>query len=546
VECDHTGIPALVQEGLITDPGRGGEATAGRTSPHLAFRSVTKRYGSLVANDRVELEIARGSIHAIVGENGAGKSTLMGIAFGLVTPDAGTIEIDGTPVRFHGPRDALARGIGMVQQRFQLLEELSALENLVLGVEPSRGVVFDRSTALARAEELASALQIALPWTAPVRRLSVEQRQRLEILRLLYRRVDLLILDEPTSVLAPREVDDLFVVLRRLRAQQRTIVFISHKLREVEAIADRVTVMRAGAIVATLDGGSIDLGHVAKLMVGDARFASIAIEAAPETDQGADGQSPVTPASMLRLDGVRVSAAGGIRGLDVVDLELRAGEIVGVAGVEGSGQRQLVDVVVGLRRCETGRVLIAGCDATSLGVAGRRRLGLAFISGDRDAEGVNLAGSVRDSAISLRYRRPPLSRLLFLRPGRVRHFVTGLITRFAIRAPRQEMLVRELSGGNVQRLVVGRELERSPRLLVAAYVTRGVDIRGSAFVYEQLRALRSTGSAILLISEELDELLALSDRLVVLFGGEVVGQLARHEFDDRTRIGRLMVAGRED
>jgi general nucleoside transport system ATP-binding protein len=507
---------------------------------------VTKRYGTLVANDRVELEITRGSIHAIVGENGAGKSTLMGIAFGLLAPDAGTIEIDGTPVHFDGPRDALARGVGMVQQRFQLLEELSALENLVLGVEPSRGVVFDRRAALARAEELASALQVALPWTARVRTLSVEQRQRLEILRLLYRRADLLILDEPTSVLAPREVDELFVVLRRLRGQRRTIVFISHKLREVEAIADRVTVMRAGAIVATLEGGSIDLGHVAKLMVGDARFASIAIEAAPETDQRTDGQPPVTADSMLRLDGVRVSGRVGAGVLAVVDLELQAGEIVGVAGIEGSGQRELVDVVVGLRRCETGRVLIAGRDVTSAGVAGRRRMGLAFISGDRDAEGVNLSGSVRDSAISLRYRRPPLSRLLFLRPGRIRRFVTGLITRFAIRAPRQEMLVRELSGGNVQRLVVGRELERSPRVLVAAYPTRGVDIRGSAFVYEQLRSLRAAGAAVLLISEELDELLALSDRLVVLFGGEIVGQLTRHEFDDRARIGRLMVAGRED
>jgi general nucleoside transport system ATP-binding protein len=507
---------------------------------------VTKRYGSLVANDRVELEITRGSIHAIVGENGAGKSTLMGIAFGLVAPDEGTVEISGTRVELGGPRDALTRGVGMVQQRFQLLEELSALENLVLGVEPARGFVFDRRAALARAEELAAELQVELPWKASVRTLSVAQRQRLEILRLLYRRADLLILDEPTSVLSPREVDDLFAVLRRLREQRRTIVFISHKLREVEAISDRVTVMRAGAILATLEAGSIDLGHIAKLMVGDARFASIAIEAAPETEQRPHDSSPVSSASLLRLEGVRVAGAGGLPGLDVAAFELRGGEIVGVAGVEGSGQRPLVEVIVGLRRCEAGGIWIVGRDVTSTGVAGRRSAGLAFVTGDRDVEGVNLSGSVRDSAISVRYRRPPLSRLLVLRPRAIRRFVEELIARFAIRAQRQEMLVRELSGGNVQRLVVGRELEGGPRVLVAAYPTRGVDIRGSAFVYEQLRALRSSGAAVLLISEELDELLALSDRLVVLFGGEIVGELARGEFDDRTRIGRLMVAGRED
>jgi ABC-type uncharacterized transport system ATPase subunit len=505
---------------------------------------VTKRYGSVVANDRVELEIARGSIHAVVGENGAGKSTLMGIAFGLVAPDEGTIEIDGRAVRLDGPRDALARGIGMVQQRFQLLEDLTTLENLVLGVEPARGGVFDRRAALARAEELAATLRVTLPWRERVRALSVAQRQRLEILRLLYRDADLLILDEPTSVLAPREVEDLFVVLRRLRAQQRTIVFISHKLREVVAIADRATVMRAGAIVATLEAGSIDLGQVAELMVGDPRFASIAIEAAPRAEQRADERALERAPSVLQLHDVRIRGAGRRWALNVTELELHAAEIVGVAGVEGSGQRPLVEAIVGLRRGESGRVLIADRDVTSAGVAGRRSAGLAFVSGDRDAEGVNLQGSVRDSAISLRYRRPPLSRLLFIRLSAVRGFVDRLIARFAIRAPRQEMPVRALSGGNVQRLVVGRELEGSPRLLVAEHPTRGVDIRGAAFVYEQLRALRSAGAAVLLVSEELDELLALSDRLVVLFGGEIVGELERDSFDDRARIGRLMTAGR--
>jgi general nucleoside transport system ATP-binding protein len=496
---------------------------------------VTKRYGNVVANDGVELEIARGSAHAVVGENGAGKSTLMGVAFGLVVPDEGTVELDGSAVSLAGPADALSRGVGMVQQRFQLLEGLTALENLVLGVEPHRGLLFDRAAAVARAEGLAAELRVRLAWDRPVRTLSVAQRQRLEILRLLYRDADLLILDEPTSVLSPDEVEDLFVVLRRLRAQGKTIIFISHKLREVQAIAECVTVMRAGAVVATLDAASMDLGHVAELMVGDARYATIAIEAAPVADAAS---SATSEEALLRVDGLRAA------GLSVDRVELLAGEIVGVAGVEGSGQRLLVEAIVGLRRCDAGRIVLGGRDVTGQGVAGRRRAGLAFVSGDRDAEGVNLQGSVRESAISLRYPRPPLSRALLMRPGAVRRFVARLIERFGIRAPRQEAPVRSLSGGNVQRLVVGRELEEAPRLLVADSPTRGVDIRGAAFVYEQLRALRDAGGAVLLVSEELDELLALSDRLVVLHGGEIAGELDRSGFDDRARIGRLMTVGK--
>jgi ABC-type uncharacterized transport system ATPase subunit len=495
----------------------------------------------VLANDRVELEVDRGSIHAIVGENGAGKSTLMGIAFGLIAPDEGTLELDGEPVRLRGPHDALARGIGMVQQRFQLLEELTALENLVLGAEPARGAVLDRAAALGRAEELSQQLRIRLPWQARVRTLSVGYRQRLEILRLLYRDASLLILDEPTSVLSPQEVADLFDVLRLLKEQGRTIVFISHKLREVEAIADRVTVMRTGQVVATLEPGSIDLGRMVELMVGDRRFASLAIGAAPVA--AVQPQHSATLAVPLQLEGVCVRDSSGAPALDSVDLELREGEIVGVAGVEGNGQRELVEAIVGLRRPVSGRILLDGRDLTAADVAERRAAGLAFISGDRDAEGVNLQSSVRDSAISLRYSRPPLSRLWLLHAGAIREFVSALIRRFSVVVARQDTPVRSLSGGNVQRLVVGRELEEDPRLLVAAYPTRGVDVRGAAFVHERLLDLRAAGGAVLLVSEELDELLALSDRLVVLYEGRIAGDLTAADFDNRQLIGRLMTGG---
>ena len=457
-------------------------------------------------------------------------------------PDEGTIEIGGEATRLGGPHEAIRRGVGMVQQRFQLLESLTALENLVLGREPARGPVFDRRAALREAEELAgSSLRVRIPWRAPARALSVGERQRLEILRLLYRNAELLILDEPTTVLTPEEVEDLFVVLRRLRDGGRTIVFISHKLREVQTIADRVTVMRDGRVVATVDEGAIEIDRLAELMVGDSRLASLAIDAAPEEAGAGNEEGPDTRAGpSLLVEDVHVRSPTRGWALAGVELEVRRGEIVGIAGVEGNGQRELVEAVVGLRRPDRGRVLLADQDVTRAGVAERRAGGLAFISEDRDAEGVYLEGPIRDSAISLRYRRAPLSQLFVLRMRRIGEFVRSLLARFGVRAARDDAPVRSLSGGNVQRLVVGRELEGRPNVLVAAHPTRGVDIRGIAFVHEQLREVRAGGGSVLLVSEELDELLALSDRLIVLYEGKVRGRLARPEFHDRARIGRLI------
>lgn len=543
MERDHPGLPALVQ---VDETGRVEAVTdAPEQRPHLVLRGITKRYGSVVATEGVDLSVDRGSIHALVGENGAGKSTLMAVAFGLVSPDEGTIELAGEPVRLSGPHDALARGVGMVQQRFQLLEGLTALENLVLGREPARGPLLDHRAALRRAEELALSLKVRMPWHRPVRLLSVGQRQRLEILRLLYRDTSLLILDEPTTVLTPPEVEDLFTVLRRLREQGRTVIFISHKLREVQAIADRVTVMRGGRVVETLDARALDIGRVAELMVGDPRFASLAIDARLADEQvGAAESGSAGGEPLLRLEGVRVRRFAGDLALAGIGFEIAPGEILGVAGVEGNGQRELVETIVGLRRPDGGDVTIAGRKVTHASVGVRRAAGLAFISEDRDGEGVNLDGSLRNSLITLRFRRPPLARFSVLRFAQINRFVRSLMERFGVRAAGERATVRSLSGGNVQRAVVARELEGVPRIVVAAYPTRGVDVRGIAFVHEQLRAIRDAGGAVLLISEELDELLALSDRLVVLLEGRIVGALARADFDNRARIGRL-IAGAE-
>jgi ABC-type uncharacterized transport system ATPase subunit len=508
--------------------------------PHLTFRGVSKRYGTVVATHAVDLEVARGSIHAIVGENGAGKTTLVGMAFGLVAPDAGWMEIDGRRVRMRGPHDAIRQRIGMVQQRFQLLEELTALENLVLGREPGRGPLFDRREALEEAERLARPLRVHLPWMAPARSLSVGQRQRLEILRLLYRDADLLILDEPTTVLTPEEVEDLFRVLRRLKELGRTIVFISHKLREVRAVADRVTIMRGGRIVATLESGETDLGRMAELMVGDRALASLAVDAAPAPGDGKAGRTTEEVAPLVVVEGLRVRTPWGGWAVDGVDLDVRGGEIVGLAGVEGNGQREIVEAVVGLRRPTGGSIRLGDKNVTVLSVRARRDLGLAFISEDRDTEGTDLRGSIQDTAVSLRFRRPPLSRLSVLRLARIRAFVRSILDRFGIRGAPETAPVSSLSGGNIQRLVLGRELEGRASFVVAAHPTRGVDIRGVTFVHDQLRQLRAEGTAVLLVSEELDELLALSDRLAILYEGRIVGRLDREAFGDRALIGRLI------
>jgi simple sugar transport system ATP-binding protein len=482
--------------------------------PRLRLRGISKRYGALAANDEIDLSVARGEIHAIVGENGAGKTTLMRILYGMVRPDAGAIELDGDVVDVPDPAAAIRHGIGMVHQRFELVEDLTALENLVLGRVPCRfGPVFDQKRALAEAEALAATLGARIPWQRLVRDLGVGDRQRLEILRLLYHQADVLIFDEPTGVLTPQEADDLFVILRRLAASGRTIVFISHKLREVLALADAITVMRRGRVVWSDRADATDAASLAALIVGE-RVESVSVDS-----RAAPGKE------VLRVAGLTAADDHGRVAIRDADFAVRAGEIVGVAGVEGSGQQELVEALVGLRRAERGTIALDGKEVTRLGVRERRSRGLAYVPADRDHEGACLPATLAENLVAGRQRRPEFRNLGFLRWSTIARWAADLLERYEVRGGGPRTAAGSLSGGNLQRVVVARELGETPRLLVAAHPTRGVDVRGIAFIHRQLTAARNAGAAILLVSAELDELLAMADRLLVLYDGRIVAEV---------------------
>jgi ABC-type uncharacterized transport system ATPase subunit len=494
----------------------------------IGTRAVTRRFGPVTANDDISLSVAAGTIHAIVGENGAGKTTLMRILNGMDRPDTGTVVVGDEPVRLTGPADAARRGIGMVHQELMLVPELTLLENLVLGREPVRRGRIDWVAASRAAERLGSDTGLELEWELPAAAASVVVRQRLEILRLLYREADVLILDEPTAVLAPAQVAELLRVLRRLRDGGRTVIFISHKLGEVLELAETVTVLRAGRITGTVAAADTDEGQLVRLMVG---------EAVPPVGIGSG--SGETGDALLSVTDLGARDDGGRPRLHGVCLSVRAGEIVGVAGVAGNGQDELVECLVGLRRADAGRIDLLDQDVTHVPVAGRRRRGLAFIPADRRREGVALECSVLDNAIAGAQRQAELVRDGWFRPGARRRRAKGIVDLYDVRSGGLDAPMASLSGGNQQKLVLGRELAGQPHVVIAAQPTRGVDVKGSAYIREQLLALRGTGAGVVLVSEELDELDALSDRIVVLADGRVAGELTG-PLEDYGELGRLM------
>lgn len=496
----------------------------------IGTRGVIRRFGSVTASDDVTLSIAPGTIHAIIGENGAGKSTLMRMLYGMDQPDEGDVVIDDEPVRLTSPADASGRGIGMVHQELQVIPELTLLENLVLGHEPTRrGGRIDWAAARAAGETLARDVGVDLEWDLPTYAASIVVQQRLEIVRLLYREADVLILDEPTAVLAPEQVADLLRLLKRLRDGGRTIVFISHKLHEVREIADTITALRGGKVTGTV-GPETATDDLVRLMVGEP-------VARVHSDRHGEPGAP-----LLEARGLEASDGRGLPRLHGVDLTLHAGEIVGLAGVAGNGQDELVAGLVGLAPLTAGTISLDGRDVTRASVAKRRSAGLSFVPADRRREGIAPTASVLDNAIAGAQRRPALGRLGFFRRGSRRQHAQAIVDESNVRCGGLEVAAGNLSGGNQQKLILGRELEGQPRVLIASQPTRGVDVKGAAEIHRRLLAARDRGAAVLLVSEELDELTALSDRIVVLADGRVSGGVSGR-VDDYTELGQLMTVG---
>jgi general nucleoside transport system ATP-binding protein len=506
------------------------QVTAGQV-PAVAMRSITKRFPGVLANDAIDFEAKHGEVHALLGENGAGKSTLASILTGLYRPDSGEIAIDGRPVEFHSPKDAMAAGVSMVHQHFRLASSLTVSDNIVLGDSRASWLRTSSRTIDAAVEELAKRYRMPVDPRARIWQLSVGEQQRVEILKALYRGARILILDEPTSLLTPQEADDLFVTLRRMTEEGRTVVFVSHKLDELMAVSDRVTVLRGGRSIGTVVTQHTSPAELARMMIGrEVVFA--------QTKQAV---SLAGAKVVLELLGVSASSDLGIRALNGVSLSVRGGEIVGVAGVSGNGQRQLAEVISGARARTSGDVLLAGRKLRNADAEEAIEKGIAHVPEDRMGTGVAPSLSIADNLILKSHKRPPVSRLGILRRSQALTNARDLMKRFAVSAPGAETPTRLLSGGNVQKVVLARELSGDPIVIVAANPTRGLDVGATESVRALLIEAASRGVGILLISEDLDEILILADRIAVIYEGRIVGVVPRAGADVQ-HIG-LMMAG---
>jgi simple sugar transport system ATP-binding protein len=495
------------------------------------MRGITKAWPGVIANNGVDLTVRAGEVHALVGENGAGKSTLMNILYGLIHPDAGEILINGTPARITGARDAIAHGIGMVHQHFMLIPVFSVGENVMLGREPvTGGAFYDHARARKEIEALTQRYGLALDPDARTGDLPVGLQQRVEIVKVLYRGANILILDEPTGVLTPQESIELFGVLRDLVKAGKTIIFISHKLREVLEISDRITVMRRGKVVGHLTTKETNEQEIATLMVG--REVLLRVEKKPAEP------GPVT----FRVENLTASSDRGVPALRGVSFELRQGEILGIAGVEGNGQSELVEVLAGTRRATGGRVLLGDRDVTAFDARMERDSGIAHIPEDRRGTGLVLAYSIADNLVLGRQRTPAFSwHGMVLRISAIKAWAKRLVKEFDIRAGNIDVLARTLSGGNQQKIIVAREMGNRPRVLLAAQPTRGVDIGAIEFIHRRLVAERDEGTAVLLVSAELEEIRSLSDRIAVFYEGRIVSIEPADTPEER--LGLLMTGG---
>lgn len=485
--------------------------------PAVELVGIVKRFPGVIANRDVNLRVAPGTIHAIVGENGAGKSTLMKILYGMQKPDEGTISVGGNEVRFRSPTDAIEVGIGMVHQHFMLADNLTVIENIILGYEPRKPFPLkfqvDTDAARQRIVELSSRYGLPVDPDALVEELGVGERQRVEILKVLYRGATTIILDEPTAVLVPQEVDELFGNLADLKREGITILFISHKLNEVLSVADDITVIRNGTTVATRTPDQVDAKQLAELMVGSELPT-------PETRE-----STVTDVVELAVEGLTYVVPGSRPKLDDVSFEIHKGEIVGIAGVEGNGQTELIAAIMGMLPLTSGTIRLAGDDIGTWSTRQRREAGIGYVPEDRQRHGLLLEAPLWENQALGHQSQPPNAKGPWIDRAGARQRTDEVVERFGVKTPSIDIHADALSGGNQQKLIIGRELLAEPSALIAAHPTRGVDVGAQAAIWDQLRDARKAGLATLLISADLEELIGLSDRLLVIFEGRIVAEL---------------------
>jgi general nucleoside transport system ATP-binding protein len=501
---------------------------SGRTRiDSLEMRGITKCFPGVRASDHVDFDVKSGEVHALLGENGAGKSTLMKILYGLYHPDQGEILLNGKPVSISSPNDSINLGIGMIHQHFMLVQTLTVAENVALGLPSTRGMLTDLDVVSKRIVELAEIYGLKIDPSAYIWQLSVGQQQRVEIIKALYRGAALLILDEPTAVLTPQEVDELFVIMRQMVKDGHALIFISHKLHEVVEISNRITVLRDGCKIGTRPTSEVTKQDLANWMVGRE------VGLAPDR-----GQAEVKEAR-LKLEDVACGSDRGTPGLRGVSLEVRSGEILGIAGVSGNGQRELAESMTGLRKVTRGKVHLEGKDITNLAPGEITERMLSYIPEERMRDGMIHEFTVAENLILREHQKMPYSKYGFLNLRDISKHADELIKQFRVKTPSQETHAKNLSGGNIQKIVLAREISRNPRAIIAAQPTRGLDIGATEYVREQLLIERRKGTAIMLISEDLDEILALSDRIAVIYEGQIMDIVPRADATPE-KLGLLM------
>ncbi|GIP29234.1 heme ABC transporter ATP-binding protein [Paenibacillus sp. J23TS9] len=499
-------------------------------TPVVELKQITKRFPGIVANDSISLKLHKGEIHALLGENGAGKSTLMNIVFGLYQPDEGGIEVNGEPVMIDSPNKAIELGIGMVHQHFKLVQPFTVTENIVLGMEPKKmGVHLDYKTSVAKIKKLSDQYGLKVNPNAKIQDISVGMQQRVEILKTLYRGADILIFDEPTAVLTPQEISELMGIMKRLVEEGKSIILITHKLKEIMQISDTVTIIRRGKVIDTLKTAETNPNELAEKMVG--RSVSFKVDKKPATPKE----------TVLEVKNLTLKNKDGIAVLDGLNLNVRAGEILGIAGVDGNGQSELIEALTGLSHVDSGIIELKGKDITNKNPRHITESGVSHIPEDRHKHGLVLDFSMSENMVLETYYQSPYNKGGFLNKNAIDKQASRLIEHFDVRTPSIETKARSLSGGNQQKAIIAREIDKNPDLLIAAQPTRGLDVGAIEFVQKQLVAQRDQGKAVLLISFELDEIINVSDRIAVIYEGQIVGEVLPEQTNDQ-ELG-LMMAG---